>query len=169
MPWYAWGMEPIEKPVLMSPNPNKIVSDADWKVIEALYCAGELAATLGERYGIQPATIHSKASKDRWPTPNRIIRAAQKEELITDDPASALADLWTRRKAESRESLYKGSKKALERFFAHSPVPQSFAEAAIAEKLLAKAIDPDADKEKTSSNVNIGFLCNGFEPKPIDV
>ncbi len=160
-------MDTPEKTVLLAPNPMKIVSDQDWEIIKTLYCAGEGAAALAERYGIQPSTIHSRASKLRWPTQNRIARADLS--VATSDPAAALAALWTQRKEETRDALYTNSKKALERFFAHSPVPQSFAEAAIAEKMLAKAIDPDAGKERGPSNTNVSFLIGDVTPQYIDV
>jgi hypothetical protein len=86
------------------------------------------------------------------------------------DPASQVAALWASRKEGQREALYQGTNKALQRFFALAPVPQTFSEAAIAEKLLSKSIDPDAS-QSSQSNVSIQLLATqGFQPRrTIDV
>lgn len=156
----------VPRPVLTAIHPGKKVSDEDWNVLKSLYEAGESAGVLAEKYGIKPSTIHSRSSKQRWATPQRITRAKSLE-LVSSDPASAVADLWARRKGESRESVYQGAKKALDRFFAMAPVPQSFSEAAIAEKMLSKAIDPEVDQD-TKGNINLAILTTtGFAPRPI--
>jgi hypothetical protein len=92
---------------------------------------------------------------------------ANKGTLPVDDPAMAVAALWKGRGDSVREQLYQGSRKALERFFAMSPVPQSFAEAATAEKLLSKAIDPSSERlQSQGTPVNI-LAANNFQPKRI--
>jgi hypothetical protein len=164
------SMPPEEKPVLMQRNPNKKVSDEDWAVIRALYCHGELATVLAPRYGIKPQTINSRANKEQWPTPQRIQRAMNNPKEETNDPAQALAALWTQRGEQSREASYQGAKKAMERFWAMSPIPTSFQEAAIAQKLLDKAIDPSEGQQAPTANVSIAVLANqGFVPKQVTV
>ena len=160
---------PIEpRPALTRIDPNKKVSDEDWNLIRELYCAGANANDLAARFGIKPCTIHKKASVNKWVTPMKLAIAA-KRGVPTDDPAGAVAELWKQRQGEARESIYQGSKKALDRFFAMAPVPASFAEAAIAEKMLNKAIDPTEGKT-VQQNVNLSLLTsNDFSPRPIDV
>jgi len=64
-----------------------------------------------------------------------------------------------------REKLYKGATKALDTFWLMSPIPQDFAEAEKAMKMLDKAINPD--EGKTDSSINLSILTNGFNPSPI--
>jgi hypothetical protein len=159
---------PQEQPILYRKCSQKKVRDEDWPVIRSLMEAGAKAPDVAKKYGISPVTINTRASKERWATPRRVAKA--NAHLSEDDPASAVASLWANRKEESRESLYQGSKKALERFFAMAPVPQSFNEAATAHKLLQNAIEPEGPPER-STNVSVQILSQqGFSPKPaIDV
>lgn len=170
----AEGSNVISMPgTLTRVDPNKKVSDADWEVIKALYCAGAKATELAPRWGIKPGTINTKASKEKWPSPLRVAQAAKNPIAESDDPAQALAALWTERGEQSRESTYNGAKKALDRFWALAPVPTSFQEAAIANKMLKEAIEPEGpkDSQANSHQVNIAVLTNsGFTPKPaVDV
>jgi hypothetical protein len=157
-------------------DPQMKVSKEQWEVIKALYCAGEKATVIAPKYGIKPETINKKAYKDKWPTPGRIKLAQANPMVETNDPAQALAALWTERGEQSRESVYQGAKKALDRFFAMSPIPQTFQEAAVAHKMLKEAVDPTGSNEGQRTNVNIAVLTNkGFAPipsngsEPIDV
>ena len=156
----------------MRPDPNMKCSKDDWKTIRSLIEAGAKAKDVAKRYGISPVTINTTSCKEKWATPMRVAKAAKLAEssLSLSDPASAVAALWAERKEASRESLYQGSKKALERFFAMAPVPQSFNEAATAHKLLQNAIEPEGPPER-STNVSVQILSQqGFSPKPaIDV
>lgn len=164
----AEGLQNPEEPrrVLMRPDRNMRVSREEWEVIKALYCAGEKATILAPKYGIKPATINKRAAEEKWPTPQRITRATNNPKFGTNDPAQALADLWAERGEQSREDTFQGSKKALQRFFAMSPIPQSFQEAAIAQKMLNEAVNPSGSKETSNTNVNIAVLTNqGFVPK----
>lgn len=154
-----------ERPVLYRKCPQKIVRDEDWPVIRSLIEAGAKAPDVARKYGISPVTINTKACKEKWATPMRVAKASK--QIVDGDPASAVASLWNDRKAAAREQIYQGTSKALQRFFAMAPIPQSFAEAATAEKLLSKAIDPDADKDSRSPNVNLAILSTGsFQPSP---
>lgn len=157
-----------ERPVLYRKCSQKIVRDEDWPVIRSLMEAGAKAPDVAKKYGISPVTINTKACKEKWATPSRVAKA--KNQIIEGDPASAVAALWSDRKASARETAYQGYQKALQRFFALAPVPQTFSEAAIASKLLNQAIDPDSGSSQSSSTtVNI-LQANGFQPKrTIDV
>jgi hypothetical protein len=46
-----------------------------------------------------------------------------------------------------------------------SPIPQDFAEAEKAMKMLEKAINPD--EGKSDGSINLSILTNGFNPTPI--
>lgn len=154
-----------QRPVLYRKCSQKIVRDEDWPVIRSLMEAGAKAPDVAKKYGISPVTINTRACKEKWATPARVAKA--KNQIIEGDPASAVAALWSDRKVAARESIYQGSQKALQRFFALAPTPQSFSEAAIASKLLNQAIDPDAASGNSqSTTVNI-LQANGFQPKKV--
>jgi hypothetical protein len=138
-----------------------------WKAIEVRYCAGDRISTLVEAYGVTRHAIIKRSQLEKWPTPRRIAKA-QGQGIYTDDPASMIAEVWNRRGAQTREEVYQGTSKALRRFFAMSPVPQSFQEAAAAEKMLSKAIDPTGASE-TKPNVSMMILADpGFRPRPVE-
>ena len=141
-----------------------------WKAIEARYCAGDSLATLVDAYGVKRDAIIKRSQLDKWPTARRIAKA-QDQAVVTSDPASIIADVWRRRGEQSREEVYQGSNKALRRFFAAAPVPQSFKEAAVAEKLLAKALEPDGEKQNKQNklDVNLAFLLGHITPTPCRV
>lgn len=150
----------------MAPCPQKKVSDEDWSIIRALAEAGQPYADISERFNIQPNTISKRASLERWVTPMRLSKASAGE-LSANDPASAVASLWAGRKEKSREVTFQGASKALDRFFAMAPVPQSFSEAAIALKMMDQAITPPSEQDN-SHNINIAVLTQaGFAPKPV--
>jgi len=141
------------------------VRDEDWPIIRSLIEAGAKAPEVARRYGISPVTINTRACKEKWATPKRVARA--EAQIITDDPASAVAALWEDRKAQTRETVFQGASKSLQRFFAMSPIPQSFNEAATAHKLLKEAIDPDAGGAHSGgTTVNI-LASQGFMPKRV--
>lgn len=148
-----------EKRELTRVDPNMKVSEREWQMIRDLVCAGASATELAEKYNIEPNTIHRKASVEKWPTPRR-IQKAQSKGLPVGDPASMIAKMWSKRQGESREEVYQGASKSLRRFWAKSPVPQNFAEAAIAEKMLNKAIDPTEGKSD-NSDPNLQLLAAG--------
>jgi len=158
------------KPVLMARCPHKKVSDEQWPIIRSLIEAGAKAADVAKQFNIAKGTIHERSCDERWATPVRVANALKNNDQDVSDPASQVAALWIKRKDDQREALYQGTNKALQRFFALAPVPQTFAEAATAEKLLSKAIDPDAS-QTGQSNVSIQLLATqGFQPrKTIDV
>lgn len=142
-----------------------------WKAIQVRYCAGDSLATLVQVYGVKRDAIIKRSQLDKWPTARRIAKA-QDQTIVTGEPASLIADVWRRRGEQSREEIFQGACKALRRFFAAAPVPQSFQEAAVAEKMLSKAIDPHAGSE-AKFDVNLAVLVNpDFCPRrvaPIDV
>lgn len=142
----------------------------DWGKIRSLIEAGANAPDVAKQFGLAPATINTKAHKECWATPRRVAAALAANDQNSNDPASLVAALWSKRKEDARESLYQGTDKALARFFAMAPVPQSFAEAAAAEKLRSKAIDPEGHAA-ANSNVSIQLLATqGFQPRrTIDV
>ena len=137
----------------------------DWGKIRSLIEAGANAPDVAKQFGLAPATINTKAHKECWATPRRVAAALAANDQNADDPAALVAALWVKRKEDARESLYQGTTKSLQRFFAMAPVPQTFSEAAIAEKLMSKAIDPDASSA-SNSNVSIQLLATqGFQPR----
>lgn len=157
------------RPVLLAPCPARKITDEQWDIIKALYCAGKSSAEIAKDYPITSSAIRKRATLQKWPTPSRINRAIKTGARPTDDPAAAIADLWEQRKQEGRESVYQGAQKALQRFFAMSPVPQSFQEAQIAHKMMEKAIDPSEGKA-LQTNVNLQVLTSKeFSPRVIDV
>lgn len=156
---------PAPRAPLLAKHPGKIVRDEDWPIIRSLIEAGAKAPDVAKRYGISPVTINTKACKEKWATPRRVAKA--KDQLAVNDPASAVAALWASRNEQSRETIYQGSIKALERFFALSPVPTSFNEALAADKLLSKAINPSGESQPTQ-NVAVQILTqSNFEPQPV--
>ena len=158
---------PVPRPVLMRPDPNKKVSDEDREVLKALYCQGVPAPELAKRYGIKPRTINGWASKEKWASPGRVSRALKHPVAEASDPAAALAQLWVERGSAGREAVYQGSKRAVDRFFAMQPVPQTFQEAATAVKLMKEAINPNEGKEQSQTGISIQVLTQqGFVPKP---
>ena len=157
---------PAPRPVLMRRDPNKKVSDEDKEVLKALYCQGVPAPELAKRYGIKPRTINGWASKEKWPSPGRVSRAQKHPVAEASDPAAALAQLWVERGSAGREAIYQGSKRAVDRFFAMQPVPQTFQEAATAVKLMKEAINPNEGKEQNQGGINIAVLTHqGFVPR----
>jgi uncharacterized protein YjcR len=153
---------------LMRVDPNKKLSDADLELIKERYCAGEIASDIAADFNISAHTIRTYSNRHKWPTPGRARLAETKpQKFSADDPAAILADVWASRKEQSRDQIYHGSKKALQRFFAMSPTPQSFSEAKIASELMNKAIDPDEGNNNNKGNINLAVLTQqGFEPKP---
>lgn len=156
----------LPRRVLLAPHPTKKCTTEDWAKIRSLIEAGATAPDVAKTYGLAPATINTKSHKESWASPRRVAIAIKNNDQNTEDPAALVAQLWAKRKEDARESLYQGTNKALQRFFAMSPVPQTFAEAAAADKLLAKSIDPNSDSNN-QSNVSIQLLAtHGFQPKP---
>ena len=154
------------RPGIMRVDPNKKVSNEDREVIKALYCQGMPAPELAVKYGIKPATINKWASKEKWPSPGRVSRAQKHPVAEANDPAAAIAQMWTERGEQGRETVYQGANKAIQRFFAMAPVPQTFAEAATAVKLMKEAINPNEGKEQSQGGINIAVLTHqGFVPR----
>lgn len=153
------------KPVLYRPDPQRILTDEARVSLRSLYEGGMPAKALAERFGIAVAYVYKLASKGKWATPGRILRAKPNAGQ-TDDVAEVVADVWLNRKNEAREARFQGMSKAMQRFMAMAPVPQSFAEAAICAKLLDSAVDPESQRESQAGNVNIAFLAGGFTPRP---
>lgn len=148
--------EDKERKVHSRPDPGMKVSLAQWEEIKTLVCAGASATELAEKFDIKPNTIHRKASQEKWATPARIVKA-QSKGLPASDPASQVAEIWSARQGKAREQIFQGSKKALERFFASSPVPQSFSEAKLAADMMNKAIDPTEGQGK-QEDLNLQLL-----------
>ena len=139
------------------------VSVKDWTTIRALAEAGESYASIAERYPLSPDYIKQKSNAERWITPNRLAKAARGR-LAADDPATAIAHLWKERGQKSRDDTYKNTSKALERFYACSPVPTSFQEAAIAKKMLDDSISPKSEQDN-KVQVNLAILTSkSFSP-----
>lgn len=161
---------PEARPVLTARCPQRKCTDEQWACIRSMIEAGAAAPDVAKSYGLAPATINTKAHKECWATPRRVAAALASNDQNVDDPAALVAAIWAKRKEDARESLFQGASKSLSRFFALAPVPQTFSEAAIAEKLLSKAIDPDASSA-AQSNVSIQLLATqGFQPRrTIDV
>lgn len=159
-----------QKRVFLTPHPTMKCSADDWACIRSLIEAGANAQDVAKTYGLAPATIHTRSHKELWASPRRVSVALAANDQNTEDPAALVAALWLKRKEDARETLFHGARKSLDRFFALSPVPSTFSEAAIADKLLSKAIDPDASSS-SNSNVSIQLLAShAFQPKPtIDV
>lgn len=156
---------PIEP--LYAVHPGKKVKDSDWPVIRSLAEQGVTYGELGERFGVKAQTIRKRSSQEKWLTKQRLAMT-KNETIQADEPALAVLDLWSARQQGMRESIYQGSKKALERFFAMSPVPQSFSEAATAAKLLKDAIDPTGSNPSPHAGTTINILAaQGFSPKPV--
>lgn len=159
-------------PLMADPIPVKPpLSAGDKDLIRSLYCAGEKATILAKRFQISPKVIYHMAQRGKWATPQRIGKAAKSDIVATNDPAVEVAALWNRRSEASRNRVYDGASKALERFYAMSPVPQSFKEAQITQDMLDKAINPSAGGKPTDSpglttNVNLAFLTNNLSPVP---
>lgn len=163
--------EPLELPqaskeMLLSRMPHKKVRDSDWPVIRSLAEKGVTYKELATRYNVTTQYIRERSSKEKWLTKQRLAMT-KNQTIVADDAAIAVLDLWDSRQRDARESTYQGAKKALERFFAMSPVPQNFSEAAVAEKLLSKSIDPSgAAFHGGGTTVNI-LASSSFSPKPV--
>ena len=126
--------------------------------------SGESYEALSLEYPATEQTIRQRAYVERWLTPARIQKGVRGE-LTADDPDNAASQLWIKRKEEARETIHKGAKDALSRFFAMAPVPQSFGEAAIAKKMLDEAITPPEEQE-SKGNINLALLTTvGFTPR----
>jgi hypothetical protein len=151
------------------PRVWKKIPDAQWPAIRSLAEQGVQYKDIASQFGVSHSCIAKRACKEKWITPQRLAMA-KNENVSADDPALAVVDLWNSRQTAMRESVYQGAKKSLERFFAMSPVPQSFAEAATAHKLLKDSIDPSGGSN-SGNNVQVNILAaQGFTPKPaIDV
>jgi hypothetical protein len=148
---------------LMRTDSNMKVSREQWAVIRSLAEAGKPYDTIAKDYPITSATIRGRSTNERWVTPKRLVKAA-KGKLAADDPATAVAHLWKERGTKSREKTFTGASKALERFFALSPVPDNFQEAAVAAKLMNEAISPPSESDN-STQVNLAILtAQNFEP-----
>jgi len=168
-------VEPIPQPlptspaVIMRPDPSMKVRPEDWHVIRSLAEKGMPYKEIAPKFGISSLYIERRACEEKWLTPTRLARA-KKGLVPANDPAMAVISIWAERSDAHREQVYQGAKKSLERFFAMSPVPQTFAEAATANKLLKDAIDPSGSNNG-NSQVQVNILSsNSFSPKPaIDV
>jgi hypothetical protein len=158
--------DPIKPRGLMRVDPNKKIADEEWPGIRHMIESGVPYKEVAERFNVKPHTLRRRASEEKWLTPQRLAMA-KNGTLKADDPANVVAELWRQRGAETRDMVYTGAAKALQRFFALSPVPQSFSEAAIANKMLKEAIDPSGALEN-NSNVSIQILANqSFKPTPV--
>jgi hypothetical protein len=163
----AASSEAPPREVLMRRDPLKKVSDQDWPVIRHLVESGVRYKEVAERWGIKESTISTRASKERWLTPQRLALAKNGNAKV-DDPANAVVDVWRQRGAESRDMIFDGAKRSLQRFFAMSPVPQSFAEAATAKKMLDDSINPNGTPSDSTKNVSISILAGkNFAPQPV--
>lgn len=159
---------PVSVPGIAVVTRSAKLTKEQWDVIRALYCQGEKATVLAPRYGITPHTINKRASSEKWPSPQRIARAANNPTQAVSDPAAAVCTLWQERGEKAREQVFKGMDSALMRFFSLSPVPTTFAEAALAIKLRDQAINPGGSPEGSKTNVNIAVLTNQeFAPMPM--
>lgn len=144
------------------------VSREEWATIKALAEAGKPYNDIAADYPITSATIRGRSTNERWVTPKRLVKAA-KGKLAADDPATAVANLWKGRGTQSREDVYKGASKSLERFFALAPVPDTYAEAKIALEMVEKSISPPSESDN-STQVNLAILTSGqFQPAPVVV
>lgn len=156
---------PEPRPVLMRPDPLMKVSPSDWQAIRHLAESGVRYAEIAQRFNIKPATIEQRSSIERWLTPQR-LRRAKNGNALTNDPSLAVVDVWSQRSAESREMIHQGMNRCIQRFFAMSPVPQSFSEAAIAVKLMNDA-NPTAQSTE-NKNVSVTILASkNFSPSPV--
>ena len=155
-----------QREALMARHPGKKVRDEDWPVIRHLAEAGVRYAEIAERFGIKPTTIEKQSQLEKWLTPQRLAKA-RNGTVAVNDPANAVVEVWRQRGAESRDMVFMGAKKSLERFFALSPVPQTFAEAATALKMVKDAIEPNGPID-TQRNVSISILAGkDFSPSPV--
>jgi hypothetical protein len=156
-----------KREVLMRRDPTKKIADSDWPAIRSMVESGVPYQELADRFGVKKHTIVKRASKERWLTPQRIA-LAKNGNTKTDDPANLVAALWHQRGVETRDMVFQGAAKSLQRFFALSPVPQSFAEAATAKKMLDDAINPNGTPSESTKNVSISILAGkGFAPQPV--
>jgi len=140
------------------------MTDTQWLEVKLRAEAGEPYDAIAASYPIGVSSIEKKAQLQRWATPARVSKGLRNE-LPKDDPASIVADIWRERGLEARETIHDGASKALKRFFAMAPVPQSFGEAQIAAKLLNDAIKPP-EEQQSNGNVNLAILTAvGFTPR----
>ena len=136
-----------------------------WAEVKVRAEAGESYGSIAAAYPIGIDSIKKRAISERWVTPRRLQQGVRGE-LAQDDPATAAANVWLKRKEEARESTFQGASKAISRFFAMAPVPQNFSEAALAMKMRDQAIDPDAGSDAGRGNVNLAVLTSvGFAPR----
>lgn len=149
--------------VKLKPFQRKM-TDLQWAEVRVRAEAGEPYEAISALYPITVSSIEKRSYLERWVTPTRIQKAVRGE-LQPDDPAHAAANVWLARKEQARETVFHGAKKALDRFFAMSPVPQSFSEAQIAHKLMNDAISPPEEQE-SRGNINLAILTSvGFQPR----
>jgi hypothetical protein len=133
-----------------------------WKDIETRYCAGDDSLIdLAKEYNIPYNTVRMRSKNKRWVSKKRVVHAITRTDLLPTDPAKALADKWKERNEQLRESTYFGAKRALDTFFLLNPVPQDFAEAEKAFKILEKVINPEV---AGGDSLNIALLTNNFIP-----
>ena len=151
-----------------TPNqPKAKMSKTQWLEVKARAELGESYESIAMLFPINPQSMRDRATKEKWCTPARIERG-MRNELAHDDPAQAVANVWKERKELARNTVYNGTRKALDRFFAMSPIPQSFSEAAIAAKLMNDSISPPEDNQP-SVNMNLAVLTSvGFSPRQSD-
>jgi hypothetical protein len=146
------------------PLKKEKMSKAQWLEVKARAEAGEAYESIAARFPIGTSAIVKKAVNERWVTPRRLQKGLRGE-LSANDPASAAAAVWAERKQDARETVFQGARKSLERFFAMAPVPQSFGEAAIANKLMNDAISPP-EEQASHTNVNLAVLTQAnFSPR----
>jgi hypothetical protein len=136
-----------------------------WLEVKVRAESGESYHSIAAAYPIGIDSIKKRAVTERWVTPRRLQQGVRGE-LSQSDPATAAANVWLKRKEEARESTFQGASRALSRFFAMAPVPQSFAEAILAKKMLDQAINPELVNEAGKGDVNLAVLTAvGFAPR----
>ena len=146
--------------------PFQKVPDHEWPAIRTMAEQGMSYREIGAKFGVTKDCIRKRATKEKWVTKAR-LKAAHRGELSPIDPATLVNAMWQDRSASAREQVYQGAKKALDRFFAMAPIPQSFAEAATAAKLMNESINPGGAIAQTN-NVSVQILSTqGFEPRPV--
>jgi hypothetical protein len=152
-------------PQAMPLKKGQKMTKLQWMEVKVRAESGEPYDEIIASYPIGIDSIKKRAVAEQWVTPRRLQQGIRGE-LAQDDPATAAANVWISRKAQARENAYYGAKNALDRFFAMAPVPQSFAEAAMAKKMLDQAIDPEDGNEATKGNINLAILTSvGFQPR----
>jgi hypothetical protein len=130
---------------------------ADWSAIRALYVQGIAPKIIADRFKINVNTLYSRVRNEKWQAPS---------EPVHEQSARIAADIWTERRAATREKIHRIGDKMLK---AAEELPENELltkadKVKIATEIAGKVVGLDQGEEK--NQINISLLSQIVENEP---